>query len=207
MNGEVTPNLEVNYANGHYMLDTENVNYSFGGLYTVFKKAFRHFHIRKRIVKNLLVLGFGAGSVAHILEDDYKKDVSITGVEIDRVVIKLAHKYFDIDHYKHLTLRNADAYQFTEECRQLFDMIVVDVFIDNVVPTAFHKTAFMENLNHILSKEGIVLFNKTVFDNQTKEEATALLNDMEYEFGSAEQFVYTGHGVTNFILAHDRLHV
>ena len=75
----------------------------------MFRKAFSRFNIRERDISNALILGFGTGSVASILCDEYKKDVYLTGVEKDPVVIDLAKKYFHIDRYKNLSLHIEDA--------------------------------------------------------------------------------------------------
>jgi hypothetical protein len=72
--GAVAPRLEVYLSNGKYVLDSARVNYSFGGLHAVFRKAFSRFNIRKRDIISALILGFGTGSVATILCDEYKKD-------------------------------------------------------------------------------------------------------------------------------------
>ena len=71
--GEVTPQLEIYLSNGRHILDSARVNYSFGGLHAVFRKAFSQFNIRERDINSALILGFGAGSVASILCNEYKK--------------------------------------------------------------------------------------------------------------------------------------
>src|SRR5262245_54275891 len=70
----VSGRLEVHHVNGKYLLDTASVNYSFGGLHEVFQSAFAQFNIGRRKANNALILGFGAGSVASILQNEYGKD-------------------------------------------------------------------------------------------------------------------------------------
>lgn len=95
----------------------------------MFRKAFSRFNIRERDISNTLILGFGTGSVASILCDEYKKDVHLTGVEKDPVVIDLAKKYFHIDRYKNLSLHIEDAGDFVENCDKKFDLVVGDIFV------------------------------------------------------------------------------
>ena len=132
--GAVTPRLEIYLSNGRYILDSARVNYSFGRLHAVFRKAFSRFNIRERDISNTLILGFGTGSVASILCDEYKKDVHLTGVQKDPEVIDLAKKYFHIDRNKNLLLHIEDAGDFVENCGKKFDLVVGDIFVGADVP-------------------------------------------------------------------------
>ena len=80
------PVLEVAYWRGRHILNARNANYSFGGLHKVFVNAFRHIKLNTEAMNNVLVLGFGSGSVAGILTDDYNFKGLITGVEMDEKV-------------------------------------------------------------------------------------------------------------------------
>lgn len=99
-NGEISQTLEIGMVNGHYTLDTSTVNYSYGGLHTLFLNVFKKFKIREREFHNVLILGFGAGSIVSILKEDYKKKCAITAVEKDKIVIELGKKYFNTDRFK-----------------------------------------------------------------------------------------------------------
>ena len=72
----VTPRLQIHLSDGEYTLDSTHVNYSFGGLHLVFRKAFARFNIRQTEIADALVLGFGTGSVASILFDGKKTSIS-----------------------------------------------------------------------------------------------------------------------------------
>jgi len=97
--GEVSPYLEVNLINGKYSLDTSKVNYSYGSLYRIFDQTFLKFNLKAHEVKSVLVLGFGAGSVASLLAEKYCTGCEITGIERDQVVINLANKYFELNRF------------------------------------------------------------------------------------------------------------
>jgi len=71
--GTLSP-VEVCLVNGRYHLNSAHVNYSFGGLHTVFERVFAHLEIQDREFSSVLVLGFGAGSVADILRNRYEKN-------------------------------------------------------------------------------------------------------------------------------------
>jgi len=203
---EVSGKLEVLYSNGKYVLDTSNVNYSFGGLHTVFQKAFGQFRIKERKIKNVLVLGFGAGSVASILQEEYGKHVEMVGVEKDREVIELAKKYFSIAKYKDLTLCCEDAYDFVlNSTPSSFDLIVLDIFVDLIVPEKFQEENFLTALNKFLSPDGILFSNFIARDEKTRNRGAQLYNRMNSLIGHTEWVRIFAKSTENWIFVIDKL--
>jgi len=184
--GAVTPRLEIYLSNGKYTLDSARVNYSFGGLHAVFRKVLSRFNICERDISNALILGFGTGSVASILCDEYKKDVHLTGVEKDPVVIDLAKKYFHIDRYKDLSLHIEDAGDFVENCDKKFDLVVVDIFVGADVPEKFRQEKFLAGLGRLLSPGGISFFNVVVYDEKVRTGCASLFEKMNSLIGKTE---------------------
>ncbi|MBN2615093.1 MAG: fused MFS/spermidine synthase [Bacteroidales bacterium] len=152
--------LEVNKLNGHWVLDSSHVNYSFGTLHTVFQDALNLFVPDISTIHETLILGFGAGSVAHILQKERQYKGNITGVEIDPKVIDLGKKYFHLDNIGNLSLHITDAFRFTEENKIKFDLIIVDLFTDNVIPETFEKETFLTHVKDSLQPGGILLYNR-----------------------------------------------
>lgn len=202
--GSVTPQLEIYLSNGRYVLDSARVNYSFGGLHTVFRKAFSRFNIRERDISSALILGFGAGSVASILCDEYKKDLHLAGVEKDPVVIDLAKKYFHIDRYKDLSLHMEDAGDFVENCDKKFDLVVVDVFVGIDVPEKFREERFLAGLGRLLSPGGISFFNVVVYDEKVRTGCASLFEKMNSLIGDIEFCRVSFKGTENWIFVCDR---
>ena len=122
--GTVTPYLEVIKSNRKYLLNSENANYSYGGLHVLFNKFFKQIGIKKYDIKSVLVLGMGAGSVVSLLRQKYKIDCAITAIEKDEVVIELAKKYFEIEKYNPLNIVNADAFEFVNTTYKKYDLII-----------------------------------------------------------------------------------
>jgi len=184
---DVSGKVEVLYSNGKYILDSANVNYSFGGLHTVFRKAFAQFGIKQRNIKSVLILGFGSGSVASILQEEYGKYMEITGVEKDPAVIELAKKYFSIDKYKKLSLHCADAYDFVMKTSlPVFDLIVVDVFVDLFVPEKFQEEKFLIALSKLLPEQGILFYNFIARDEKTRDTGGKLFKLLNSLIGKTE---------------------
>ncbi len=152
--------LEVNRRRGRLVLDSKNVNYSFGALHRVFQRAFTLAKPDLSPCQNALVLGFGAGSVAFILQKELKFQGTLTGVEIDPGVIALSRKYFGLDQISRLELKIADAYDYVFSEKTTYDLIVVDLFIDHIIPEKFDRKEFLDQLQRILNKEGMLFFNR-----------------------------------------------
>jgi len=201
--GRVTPQLGIYLSNGRYVLDSARANYSFGGLHEVFRKAFSRFNIRQRDISSALILGFGAGSVASILCDEYKKDVHLTGVEKDPVVIDLAKKYFHIDRYKDLSLHIEDAGDFVENCAKKFDLVVVDIFVGVDVPEKFREEKFLAGLGRLLSPGGISFFNVVVYDEKVRTGCASLFEKMNSLIGKTEFCRVFFKGTENWIFVCD----
>jgi spermidine synthase len=202
--GTVTPRLQIHLSNGKYTLDSTDVNYSFGGLHLVFREAFSRFNIRETDLANALILGFGTGSVATILCDEYKKDVHLTGVERDPVVIDLAKEYFHIDRYKRLSLHIEDAGDFVANCEKKFDLVVVDTFVGADVPEEFREEKFLAGLGRLLSPRGISFFNVVVYNEKVRTGCASLFQKMNALVGPTEFCRIILKGTENWIFVCDK---
>jgi len=168
-------NLEIILQNNRLVLNAPHTNYSFGTLHEVFRSAFRQLNLDYQEIENVLILGFGAGSVAWILQQENHCPCHITGVEVDNEVISLAKKYFRFNELENLNLHIADASHFLPEDTKQYDLIVVDLFLDHRTPERFLSVRFLKELQTHIRPHGIVLFNYLRYDFEAKEKA------MEFE--------------------------
>lgn len=183
---EINGKVEVVHINGKYVLDSAHANYSFGGLHRVFQTAFSQFKIKDRKMDSALILGFGGGSVASILQKEYGKKIKILGVEKDKEIIDLARKYFSIDEYKNLNLICHDAREFVFNCDKKFDLIVIDVFVDRNVPDEFTEEKFLSRLKNLISEKGILFFNLVVYNEKVRNKGAKLYNDLNLLVGKTD---------------------
>lgn len=203
-NSEVSGKVTVNITRGKYTLDSVHANYSFGGLHEVFQKAFSDFKIKERETKNVLILGFGSGSVASILQNEYGKDIEITGVERDKAVIELARKYFSLEQYKNLTLINEDAYYFVFNCEKKFDLVVIDLFVDLNVPEKFTGEKFISQLGKLISETGILFFNLVIYKLKLRDKGNELFKSMNILVGKTEWCRLSAQSTENWIFVVDK---
>ena len=172
---ELNSLLEVVKIGDTVLLNSANTNYSYGGLHRVFQKVFKKLDIQNRQIRDVLILGFGTGSVASILKDELGIGCRIIAVEKDREVIRLGKAHFNILSFSDLTIHEADAATYIAEENHLYDLIIVDVYVDFEVPESCETEAFVEHLKRCLYPGGMVLFNKLVYNHKAGEEAEELL--------------------------------
>lgn len=189
---EVNPCLEVILVNGKLVLNSLHGNYSFGGLHTAFREVFKKLYFRKRNVREVLILGFGAGSVAAILTKEYHFNCEITGVERDEKIIALAKKYFSLVNRPGLNVIVADAAKFLDTCREKYDLLVVDVYEDVTVPAFCESIPFLQRLNENLAQGGLILFNKFVYDDDSFDSALQLEKKFKDVFSNASAMKISG---------------
>ena len=176
----VSGELEVWHQNGKYVLHSPNANYSFDTLHRVFQKAFKRYEVKKRNPKNVLILGFGAGSVATILCDELKLSPHITGVELDPEVLALAKKYFDLDRFSKLYIYTGDATEFVQQDKTLHDLIISDVFVDKNIPENLVRESYIENLIRLTAIGGLGMMNiivETKAQRETRNQIIQWFND------------------------------
>lgn len=184
----INPQLEVALINGRYQLNAGNVNYSFGPLHDAFRKYFKKDTPILNDNSKVLLLGLGAGSVIRILKDELEINCHYTGVEADEAVLEIARKHFDLDKIGNLLVVNNDAAEYIQLCNEKFDCIVIDLYIDDIVPAKFETRDFLNNVYHCLLPGGKVVFNKLQKVNHDNSSARALIHLFENIFDEVKVF-------------------
>lgn len=75
-----------------------------------------------------------------------------TGVELDEAVIYLASKYVMDELKSEIELIHADAYAFISQNKIKYDLICIDIFIDDKIPEIFLTKEFLCLASETLSK-------------------------------------------------------
>lgn len=180
-NSPWNPVLEIILYAGKYSLNSENTNYSHGSVHSLFKKIFRKLKLNWNEVNNVLILGFGTGSIAEII-GKYKQDCIIDGVEIDNKVIELGEKYFHTNSLKNVTIHCAAADLFLKNCQKRFDLIIIDVYHDIKVPEELETKQFLVCVKNALNTGGLVIFNKFICTKTSRDQIPSLKELYEKTF-------------------------
>lgn len=156
---EVSGKLYVRRVGGKIVVDTDTVNYSHGSLHEVFRRAFKKINpFNNKDVHQVLVLGFGAGSIYQILRNEYQFTGTITGIELDPMMIHLFREL----HSKEdplLDLRQQDAFDFVQVGERQYDLIIIDIFIHDEVPDQFFRAEFLEATQRMLAPNALLIWN------------------------------------------------
>lgn len=170
------PRLEVAFTNGKYMLNGSKVNHSFGLLDDVFRQAFALIPLEKRGHQEVLLLGLGAGNVPTLLQeyaDQYGHSYAITGVEIDPKVVELGKKYFGLAAHANLEIVIADAVQFISTTERTFDLVIIDLYIEDQVPLGMETRKAITQLAKLLKPGGMLLYNRLMLNPMLTKQTLA----------------------------------
>lgn len=105
--------------------------------------------------QSFLLIGFGCGSSAKMLNRRFPK-AKITALEIDPTVIEIGKKYFKTDKIKNLNLINTDGAKFIKALKKEdhFDAVFIDTFIGFQIPADFQDPKLLkiisQHTNHLL---------------------------------------------------------
>ncbi|MES2573725.1 MAG: fused MFS/spermidine synthase [Bacteroidota bacterium] len=162
--------LEVTWANGELVLDSQNTNYSYGSLQRILRKGLRFIgYERIKTMNSILVLGVAGGSVIKTLANEIHFKGKITGVEIDKAVIDIANEYFHLDKIQNLKIIIDDAFEFVLKTKDKYDLIIIDIFQDTTMPNFLFEKYFTDRLCFLLDQKGFILFNTMMLNDKQKQ--------------------------------------
>ncbi len=170
--------LKVLAWQGKFVLDTGKVNYSFGSLHDVMAGSIKEIVALGVSTDRVLMLGYGGGSAAEILHQDFNREAEIIGVEWDEAVIDLAKKYF---YTQGVRLLNEDAVEYVFKAAKQsweYDLIVCDLFTETKVASAVLEGEFLGSVAKLLGSSGGVIINTML----NSAEATSFLGSLKTRF-------------------------
>lgn len=184
---EHNPLLQVVETNGKRRLDGLTVNYSRGSLERVLADAFDAFELERRKIESVLLLGFGAGSAVTLLRRSHGADVRFTAVEIDPAVVGIAKRWFGFEGDERVEFVVADACEYVRTCARTFDLVVVDVFVDERVPEGLHGVEFARAVGRCVGVGGRLVFNTLADSAERMRESEAIERGLRESLGGIER--------------------
>ncbi|MFH1971716.1 MAG: hypothetical protein ABIJ05_05030 [Patescibacteria group bacterium] len=169
INSKINGKVEVirSLAFGTY-ISVGGLTQSGGIVYEIWKKTLKKVKRQKKVINNCLILGLGGGSVS-ILVKKFWPNVKIVGVEIDPIMVKLGKEFLSL---KDVDIKINDAYDFclkTSKLNEKYGLVIVDLYIDDKFPDKFDSLKFINLTRSIVSKEGIIVFNKLYYGEKRKK--------------------------------------
>ena len=168
----VNPDLRISLVRGRLQLSSTNSIYSFDDFYLNFLTAFHELRIERQSISKVLMLGLGLGSVPYILEKKFRLFPEYTIVDIDESVIYLASKYALPRIQSPVQIIHADAWSFVRLNKgRTYDMIIVDLFVDDMVPLVFESVDFLNCLKKMAHHQTLILSNR-LYRTETDKQKT-----------------------------------
>ena len=192
--GQINPELVLSLHKGRYCLSTPNAIYSFADLYDNFSKSFQLMPLGKMSISDVLILGFGLGSIPYMLEKKFGKKYRYTGVEADEAVALWASRYVLDELTSPVEMHLMDAALFVEMCQVQYDMVVMDIFLDDEIPAEFQSVSYLKKLEALLKPEGILLYNCLSLKEEDKIKTGSFFkNEFKKVFPAATYFDLGGN--------------
>ena len=109
-------------------------------------------------IKKVLIIGLGAGYFINQLQSILPQAEKIDVVEINPEMPEIAKEYFDFDG-SGINVKIQDGRVYVRNCREKYDLIIIDVFSESGLAYRFLTKEFFEELDNILAPGGIVATN------------------------------------------------
>lgn len=130
--------------------------------------------------KNILILGFGAGSAYNVIRSLNDK-VKVTGIELDPLMIQVAKQYFGVNESKITKLVVADANKFLKTTKTNFDLIILDIYFGP--NSQLNKNLITASGKH-LKKHGSLLINsyqQNINESQLLPKSLKKVNSIQFK--------------------------
>lgn len=154
--------IEVMESFGKKYLRVNKLTQSGGVVESIYQKAVPVLKKYSSGFGRVLILGFGAGTFANLLNRNFLVQ-NIIGVEIDPEIIRIAKKYFGIDRIKNLELKYTKAMDFIKKEKESFDLIFLDTYLGEEEADELNSESILLNIKNKLNNGGILLINRLNF--------------------------------------------
>jgi spermidine synthase len=158
---EVNPVLDLFLYRNQWQLATSDALYSDGNRYRPLAIAFKVIKEHLPDIKNVLLLGTGLGSAVRMMHKIGHK-VDTTLVDIDEEVMKWALELMPEEIAVNTRPVCEDAQVFLRTNEDMYDLIIVDVFLGRVVPEFVGTDDFLKKCRRRLNPGGHFILNYIV---------------------------------------------
>lgn len=132
-----------------YRLDMGGLTQSGLVMSEIWEAAAKHFLNSSPKPRSFLLIGFGCGSSAKMLNRRFPK-AKLTALEIDPTVIEIGKKYFKTDKIKNLNLINIDGLKFVNALKKSdhYDVVFIDTYVGFQIPVCFQDPKVLKKISN-----------------------------------------------------------
>ncbi|MDI9319472.1 MAG: hypothetical protein QM530_03260 [Phycisphaerales bacterium] len=162
--GKTTPRIHLYRFRGRWQLGAATALYSDGAAYRPLLAAFRYLQGDLKQKKDMLVLGAGLGSAVSVL---HKLHISMksTLIDIDPQIIEWGKQIIEEETGYACQWICSDVQDFVTEQQNAYELIVLDVFQDRVVPHFVTTVVFLQKCNNLLKDTNSALVLNYIINN------------------------------------------
>lgn len=151
----------------------------------VWKTSLLEIRNSKHEIRDVLILGLGAGSIANLIRQ-YWPEAKIVGVDIDPIIVDLGKKYFSLEK-DNLNIQIADAYEYLKRLKaNSQQFIAVDMYKGQEVPERFNSQKFIKLVKSKLGRDGLAIFNR-LYSDKKRAQALEFEKKLRAEFKKVER--------------------
>lgn len=159
-----------------------------GIVYEIWRTTLKKIKSKVSEPGSILILGLGGGNCAKLSRKLWPFG-QITGVDFDEVIVNLGKKYLGLGDVN-ADIVVSDAYEFIEKSvteKKEYDLVIVDLYVGQEFPVVFESDVFLQNIDKILSRNGVAVFNRLYFADK-RPQTVKFGNNLEKIFGKVEYF-------------------
>ena len=189
--------VEDDNSSRHMFFDEGRAVQSFYNPYKIFTDGlsyYDYFNLLPYLVDNsdkkqVLIIGLAGGTMSRQLDHFFRGELAIDGVEIDKKVIEVAEKYFELNNPS-LKVYNEDGRIFLKNSNKKYDIIIVDAYTRAIyIPWTLTTQEFWQLVEDSLKPGGIVGVNVADFSENPD---LVLLQTMANTMAKVFNYVYIG---------------
>lgn len=108
--------------------------------------------------QRILMIGLGGGTIPIFLHKHFPRTI-VDVVEVDEHVVEAASRFCGFREETTLRVYVEDGRRFIEECRNLYDIIILDCYGSHGIPYHLTTVEFLKSVLEILTPEGVLVGN------------------------------------------------
>ena len=110
--------------------------------------------------KDVLIIGLGGGTLAATLSK-LLPEARIDAVEVDKAVINVADKFFNVRPSEQIAIHAADGRTFVKRQigKKTYDLVMLDAFDDEYIPEHMLTREFLSEVRQVMKPAGVLAAN------------------------------------------------